>query len=75
MHRNGGSSLEPSNTSHNNSVMVSTKRHGANDKQAIKVCIRVRPSLPHERAQEQVVYFPPDENDPQGLQSIKVADG
>jgi len=33
------------------------------DKQtAIKVCVRVRPTLPHERSDDEVVYFPLDPN-------------
>ena len=42
--------------------------------ECIKVCVRVRPVLPHERAKDEVVYFPQN-NDNDGLEGVKVADG
>lgn len=41
--------------------------------EAIKVCIRVRPLLPHEVMKEEIVYYP-DSSDP-NLQAIRIADG
>lgn len=38
----------------------------------IKVCVRVRPLLPHERSKDEVVYYPENGN---SLQKIKIADG
>ena len=38
----------------------------------IKVCIRVRPLLPHERTKEEAVYFPVGE-DAQGLEVSEAA--
>ena len=39
----------------------------------IKVCVRVRPLLPHERSKDEVVYYPETSNN--SLQTIKIADG
>ena len=39
----------------------------------IKVCIRVRPLLPHELHKDEVVYYPVNEEG--GLEGIKIADG
>lgn len=41
--------------------------------ESIKVCIRVRPLLPHEGAREEIVYYP--DNASGSLQSIRIADG
>ena len=50
----------------------------ARNSECIKVCVRVRPLLPHEMAKDEVVYYPTQggghsSND--HLEGIKVADG
>ena len=52
--------------------MNSSKFGAAKASECIKVCIRVRPVLPHERTRDEVIYFPTT-NDV--LEGIKVADG
>ena len=39
-----------------NSMMVAPKSKHSNE--SIKVCIRVRPLLPHEQLKEEIVYYP-----------------
>ena len=44
----------------NNAVVAFKKTSGSQGQQMskIKVCIRVRPLLPHERSKDEVVYYP-----------------
>ena len=51
--------------------MNSSRYSNAKQRECIKVCIRVRPVLSHERAKDEVVYFPASNH----LEAIKVADG
>lgn len=51
----GGRRGAPAEVGHN-SMMVAPKSKQSNE--SIKVCIRVRPLLPHELMKEEIVYYP-----------------
>jgi|DEB19_MinimDraft_2_1074335.scaffolds.fasta_scaffold179202_2 hypothetical protein len=48
-------SLDPSETSSSIKVARQQRRE---TKEAIKVCVRVRPMLQHERSNDEVIYYP-----------------
>ena len=53
--------------------LVNTKK-SAHTNEAIKVCVRVRPLLPHEKFQDEAVYYPDTPADSE-LEAIRLADG
>ena len=56
------------------SITQTSKFSTRANNECIKVCVRVRPVLGHERAKDEVVYYPASA-DADGLEGIKVADG
>lgn len=57
----------------NNMSIIPTKK-SAQTNESIKVCIRVRPLLQHERLQDEAVFYPDTPAD-SSLQAIRLADG